>query len=33
MEASDVEISDDVYILTAEEAARHIEPPSLRNSS
>ena len=29
MEASDVEISDDVYILTAEEAARHIEPPRL----
>ena len=29
MEASDVEISDDVYILTAEEAAKHIEPPRL----
>ena len=29
MAASDVEISDDVYILTAEEAAKHIEPPRL----
>jgi hypothetical protein len=29
MEANDVEISDDIYILTAEEAAKHIEPPRL----
>ncbi len=29
MDASDVEISDDVYILTAEEAGKHIEPPRL----
>jgi hypothetical protein len=29
MSASDVEISDDVYILTAKEAEKHIEPPRL----
>jgi hypothetical protein len=29
MQASDVEISDDVYIVTAEEAAKHVEPQKL----
>ncbi len=29
MEASDVEISDDIYILTPEDAAKHVEPPRL----
>lgn len=29
MQASDVEISDDVFIVTAEEAAKHVEPQKL----
>src|SRR5205823_4839994 len=29
MNASDVEISDDVFIVTAEEAVKHVEPPKL----
>lgn len=29
MQASDVEISDDVYIVTADEAAKHVEPQKL----
>jgi hypothetical protein len=31
MQASDVEISDDVYIITAEEAVKHVEPQKLIN--
>lgn len=29
MQPSDIEISDDVYIITAEEAAKHVEPQKL----
>ena len=31
LDGTDVEISEDVYILTAEEAEKHVSPPGLRS--